>query len=1178
LLRLSVWKELVYEPVEKLRAPLADAGRAFNKLLQVRGKTMGYIKRLLLIIALSALYATAQNSGEITGTVSDSSGAVVSGATVTVTNTGTNQARKVTTSAAGNYSVPYLNPGIYDVTAENPGFKLDSRKGVQVEVGATARVDFTMQVGEISQQVEVTGGAPLVDTDDAAIGAVIENKSIVELPLNGRNYLSLVALSPNVAVEAGTPSQETTYQGGLRSTMAFNISGMRTEFSHFTLDGVENTDPNWNSYIFQPSVDALQEFKAQSGIYSAEFGRNVSQITGTTKSGTNQFHGTLFDFLRNSDMDAETWLQQGGKNPFRRNQFGGVLGGPVIHNKVFFISNYEGLRDYLTEQQLASVPTARMYAGDMSCDNGSCTSAPRLIYDPATRVITTDANGNPLAVSATPFPNQIVPASRWDPLIVQKILPLMPAATLPGDTFLNNFVAQSKRPLTQDEFTQRVDWNQSSRSSWFGRYSWETDYQGDLSAFVTSIGHVATTAEQAVLTNIQLIGPATVNEARFGLNIFKNDRVGYYANKQDISSTLGIQGLAPDPPLAWGMPSFGLSNGIGSGLGSSDPEIVRDTVLQGMDNLSMVRGKHTLKFGGEVRRDRYDVLGTQFTHGSFSFADQATWNPANQNATGFSMADLLLGQISSISWAYGLANANMRSTGYGAYFQDNWKITQHLTMNLGVRYENTRPWSDKYCALMNADMSGPGVGPNGLLSPSQEQATIPIVTRPCSSGSFYQGMTFHYTDNVPIQVGNQYMGHSLYAADNNNFAPRVGVAYSPTSKWTLRTGLGAFYANDIGNTVFDMGRDFGGRGQFTASTVIPNSPIESPWQSQEGTGACSNWSGLCSVAPQIFGIPYHTRTPYVYEWLFNIQRQLSQNILLEVGYLGNEGHKLQGQRAYNEPLPRTGPTDGSTTAQRTPWPSEGVISLYESGYNSNYNALSLKLQQRLAKGLTYLVAFTWSKSIDENGGPRPTGGDPLQPKDMYNLLEGERGLSAFNPGRRFVTSLVYELPFGEGRSFGSHLGFMSRVIGGWQLSSILTFVDGLPTDVGSIGNSLNINGNDVNYPNATGISPFPSNPTQYKFWNIAAFDATCTCLSYQFGTVGRNPLRTPGTENWDGSVARNFRIREAHTLQFRFEAFNAGNIVNWNTPSVGVQTPATFGVVTTAKTMRQLQVALKYSF
>jgi hypothetical protein len=314
------------------------------------------------------------------------------------------------------------------------------------------------------------------------------------------------------------------------------------------------------------------------------------------------------------------------------------------------------------------------------------------------------------------------------------------------------------------------------------------------------------------------------------------------------------------------------------------------------------------------------------------------------------------------------------------------------------------------------------------------------------------------------------------------------------------------------------------------------------------------------------------------EYLTTVQRQLSQNVLLELSYILNEGHKLQGQRLYNQALPRTGPSDASAPAQRRSWPNEGVIDLYESGFNSNYNGFSARLQQRLAKGLVYTVAYTWSKSIDESGGPRPAGGDILIPKNNYNLLASTRGLSAFNPAARFVTSLVYEMPFGSGKRFGSNLGFMTKVISGWELSSIVTFTSGLPTSAGGIGDSLNLNSNNGNQPNATGITPFLSNPTQYKFWNIAAFDATCTCLSYQYGNAGRNVLRAPGTENWDASVARNFQIHESHMLQFRFEAFNAGNIVNWMTPSAAVQTPATFGVVTTAQTMRQLQAALKYSF
>ena len=273
-------------------------------------------RALSLIIASAAAPALAQNSAEITGSAADTSGAVIVGVVVTITNTATNQARRVNTNAAGSYSAPYLAPGVYDVRAESAGFKVTARRGVELQVGATARIDFIMQVGEVSEQVEVTGGAPLVNTENASVGTVIDNKRILELPLNGRNFLSLIALSPNVSVEAG-PSSVTTLQGGLRSTQGFNVAGMRYEFNRYTLDGIENTDPNFNTYIFQPSVDAVQEFKVQTGIYSAEFGRNVTQINATTKSGTNQFHGTLFDFLRNSDLDAAQWLQQGGKAPFR---------------------------------------------------------------------------------------------------------------------------------------------------------------------------------------------------------------------------------------------------------------------------------------------------------------------------------------------------------------------------------------------------------------------------------------------------------------------------------------------------------------------------------------------------------------------------------------------------------------------------------------------------------------------------------------------------------------------------------------------------------------------------------------------------------------------------------------------------------------------------------------------
>ena len=364
------------------------------------------------VLILAAARLAAQNFGEITGAVSDSSGAIVVAASVTATNAATNAVRKVETNQNGVYSIPFLVPGTYNVRAESQGFKAAARNGVVLQVGATARLDFTLEVGDISQQVEVVGGAPLLTTENAATGTVIENKRIVELPLNGRNYLQLVALSTNVTTEGGAGGGG-GLQGGERTTMAYSIAGQRLEYNRYSLDGIENTDVNFNTFIIRPSIDALQEFKVQTGVYSAEFGRAPSQINVTTRSGTNDFHGTGFEFLRNDKLDGREWRQADGrKNPFRRNQFGFTLGGRLIRDRLFFLSNFEALRDRKTLQQTANVATTRMRNGDFGGQS-------RLIYDPLTRVFTTDAGGNMRAVSATPFANQTIPRSRFNPVALK---------------------------------------------------------------------------------------------------------------------------------------------------------------------------------------------------------------------------------------------------------------------------------------------------------------------------------------------------------------------------------------------------------------------------------------------------------------------------------------------------------------------------------------------------------------------------------------------------------------------------------------------------------------------------------------------------------------------------------------------------------------------------------------
>jgi hypothetical protein len=1117
-----------------------------------------------LSIALLGLPLGAQNFAEITGTVSDASGAVMAGVTVTAVNTATNQKRQATTNDTGIYSLPYLVPGTYDLRVESSGFKASTRKGVELQVGAVARIDFNLEVGEVSQQVEVSGGAPLLNTETVALGTVIENKRIVDLPLNGRNYLQLVTLSPNVTTEGGAGGAG-GLQGGARSTTSLSIAGQRLEYNRYTLDGVENTDPNFNSYIIQPSVDALQEFKVQTGIYSAEFGRGASQINVTTKSGTNQYHGAAFEFLRNSALDARQWQQsQGQKNPFRRNQYGFTLAGPVAipsvfngRDRLFFMSNFEQNRDRTTSFARANVATDAMRNGDFSGQS-------RIIFDPLSRTY----NDSGVAVSATAFSGNIVPKSRLNP-VSQRLLEFFPSPTVPGNSLVSNYARNAKSTLDNTQFNQRIDWNESNKSNWFGRFSWGDDLQLSSGAILTDSTQVATTVRQAMISNTRILSGTTVNEARVAWNQFNNDLVGYFANTRDVEADLKIPGLFSSSPLAYGVPAIGLGGGINS-FGGVTPWVTRNNSFQFMDNLSLIRGRHSIKIGGEIRRDRYNQFGNQKATGEFLFDGQATFNPANRGATGFIFADFMIGETSGAARVVAMANAMLRRSSYYAYIQDDWKITNNLTLNIGLRYENPRPWHDKYRGIINVQLFDTGVSADGFLVGSK----TPILTRP-GDGDFYQGLNFHFADGQNIQAGDQFMGRGLVNPDNNNFAPRLGLSYSPTNRWTVRAGGGIFYVQDSGNPTFDMARNQAGRDLFITDIERRNANMSDPWASERASASCTAWSGTCLVRPQVLGNIQNMRTPMVIQWLFNVQRELAKDLVLEAGYMGNGGHKLPRFRLYNQPILKTGFTDTRTVLQRTPWPNFGRLQEVDGVDNSNYHALSTKVTQRFNKGLTFMAGFTWSKAIDGGSAIRTNSGDTLWPVNSYNLA-AERGLSQFHVGRRLVASFVYELPFGPGKSLLQE-GIASKIAGGWQLGGIVTFADGTPQNVAQLGDTAALN-TLGNQPDATGISPIPQNRSVNQFWNIAAINVTNPEFSFRPGNMGRNTLLRPGTRQADLSLARNIRLHESHMLNFRFETFNSTNHPNWNAPASDARSPSTFGVITSAKTMRQLQFALKYIF
>jgi hypothetical protein len=1094
---------------------------------------------------MSGIALHAQTQGEITGEVTDESGAVIAGVTITATNQDTNLSRQAVTNAAGAYSFPSLLPGMYRLRAEMKGFQAMVFSDVQLQVQGVARIDFKMQLGQVTEVVNVAASAPLLTTENATTGTVIENKRIVELPLNGRNFLQLVALSPNVSFGFGTAGQQRSIQGGQRSEQNISVAGQRSEYNRFSLDGIENTDTNFNSYVFLPSIDALAEFKVQTGVYPAEFGRATSQINVSTKSGTNAFHGAAFEFFRNDDLDANNYAFTAARprrDPFVRNQYGFTLGGPIIVPKVFhgrdrlfFLFNYEALRDRKGLRRLADVPSAAMRNGDYS-------SIPQSIYDPNTRV--RDASGR---IVAQPFPGNRIPLDRFNGKAAQ-LLEFYPLPNVPGASLVRNYEATEVRRQDADQITTRIDFAATANSSWFGRWSWGDELELTPSTFPEQGFKLDTKVQQVMLSNTRVLSPTLVNEFRFGYNRFINSNLQANAYERNVVGELGgIPGIATPEPIIYGIPSIGITGFTGFGETGTAPNLTRTNVFQWIDNVSIIRGRHSLRFGAEIRRERYNQIGNQFPRGSFSFSGQATQNPAAPANTGAGMADYLLGLTRNSSGSLGLAVAQLRATRQYYYIDDAWKLRHNLTLNLGLRYEFSPPYKHKHDGMINTEILSP-------FDPNQR----PTVVR-AGSGDFYEDMPFRYADNVQI-ARDRRLGDRLVRTDANDFAPRIGLSYSPTPNWTVRSGLGVFYTQDIGNARYDMSRNLAARRDETSNNDFPNLTLDAPFASL-GTVVVAN--------PLILSNNVNRRTPYVIQYLLNVQRSLGNDSMIEIGYTGNQGHKLERFRPYNMPVPGPG-----NVQSRRPYPELGIIQMTDSVVNSNYHALTAKFQQRFSRGFTSLVSYTFSKAIDNGSAIRTHAGDEDFPQDTYNL-DASRALANFHQKHRFVTSMLWEPPFGKGKRWLSS-GISSYILGNWQLGSIVTYRTGLPYTVQNGVDDANIGWNSQ-HPNRTTEPLEPAggkDPTQY--FNKGAF---ARIAPFTFGNVGRNTMIGPEMFSWDFSTMKRFPMpAEGHELQFRFEAFNFPNRPNFSIPNASL-TSSSFAVISsTVTTMREIQFSLKYIF
>ena len=1122
-------------------------------------------KSFVAVLLFSGFSLFGQTLGEITGTVVDPSGAGVPNSAVTMTNAATNAIRTAETNQQGLYTFPSVPPGFYNVKIEHTGFKTASSNNVEVQVQQSLRLDFTLQVGQVSESVEVSATAALLQSENATVGTVVETKSITELPLNGRQYLNLVTLSPNVSNLAPPSGQAQSRQGADRSNQAISAGGNRIVFDYYTLDGVVNTDPNFNTYIVLPSIDALQEFKVQTGVYPAEFGHEATQINVLTKSGGNAYHGALFEFLRNNVFDALPYqftATKPGVSPFKWNDYGYELDGPVIipklfngRNRLFFMSNYEALRQRQTQQSVYNVPTPQMFQGNFS-------QLATTIYDPTTK---------------QPFQGNIIPLTRISPTS-QSLLKYYNSATLPGLT--NNYVQNNGSPFNRDGFVVRMDFVESSKSQWTGRYSWGDEVQSQQTINVSG-SKISTNYEQYLGSNTRILSPNIVNEARFGYSRFYNALTAIGAFNTDYVTQLNLPNLAPGPPVTWGIPSVTLSVYSAFGDNSDGPYQNNNNTLQFIDNLSWNKGKHSFKFGFEYDRQNFNQFGNQYSRGQYSFNPNATQSTAHTGGDAF--AEFLLGDIYQSTVAVAAANVLFYRNAEAAFVDDTWKIKPKLTVSVGLRWELTPPFTNSINNLFIVHV------PHIYFTPQAPQSDWPYFVR--------QGnCTDPYTANPAIAVrwtktpavcSNGLLPNQLMNTRYTDFAPRFGLAYSPDSKTVIRTGFGTFFSQDNSNSpYFDLGRNLAVRNSIiadTGSATTGGVPF-----SYNNAFPSTSGATVPVGAPYAYSDnPLH-HTAYTMQYLFNIQRQFGNSWVVEFCYLGSLSHHLAGFWNQNQGIPST----VGNAASHLPFGDYTFIQSVEDMGNAEYNSFAAKINKRFSAGLSLIAAYTYGLSIDDTSAIRIQGYDTLFPQNS-DCIRCERGPSSFDTRHRLVVSPLYELPIGKGKALNISNGFLDAIVGGWQVGGIVTIQGGLPVslNIGGVDNSITQTGYDrPNY--VTGQSVYAANQSASQWYNPAAF---VLARAGQFGNVGRNSVLAPDVFSINAEIHKNFRMpyKEGHQLQFRAEAFNLLNHPNFYAPNLNILAGAPFpgaaanaahqgfGVINQLAfgiPMRQLQLGLKYSF
>ena len=1125
--------------------------------------------RCLLVLCVLGLTSAAfcqSNYALVTGTVRDGQGLPIAKASERFKATSTGAIREVDTNDKGLFSAPALLPDEYELTTVAPGFASVTQT-LRLEVGQKLAIDIALKVGPVREGVQVNASADILRTTDASVGEVIEPKSIQELPLNGRMLIDLVLTVPGAHVGFGAQSGQTNplyWRPGQRSAVV--IGGARDNANFFLLDGATNTDPTFNTQNLSPSPDAVMEFQVVTSSYTADMGgAGGGQINIVTRSGTNHYHGTVYEFLRNGAMDASPFASM-GNNHLVQNNFGASFGGPLLgkERKTFFFLNYEGFRLAQADAQILTVPTPAEITGDFSMSNvkiyDPTTAVPNPAYNPA---LPTNASNFPYTRSQ--FTGNMIDPSRINTQLEAFLLKYMPAPNMTmtaGGADSNNYLDVRNENHFQNQGTVRVDHIFSNNDTAFARYS-----LGSENGFSPSSGVTSTTenlpgfganfdnlSQQAAISWNHVFSSNKLNTVSIAMSRLSMDRTSQNNNVNDIVSQLGIQGIGFGGPGAWGSPWFAAQGytGIGDTFAAT-PMHAWDTTVELRDSFAWQHGHHAFKFGGDGRRYIWPMWGFFQNRGYYQYTTGYTTQFGFNDGSGSGFASMLLSLPTVKQRQAGVPQMNLRNWGWDTFAQDSWQITSTTTVNLGLRYEYTSPLYD----LDNTNTN----------------------------------LTFNAGVPSVFIGGQQGYPKGLLYANKHNFAPRLGIAKNlPGRGIILRAAYGIFFTPVDQNTWCNQ--------RHNVPYVFPETQ-----QADNFTPPASLYTNGLNFGTPVLGVgaltpttvsftafDSHAPAQYIQQWNAQVEKSFGKNTTLEVGYLGARGFHLQRSHLINNAPPGPGPlgprrpfktltfvpgtvlTPSSTDAviQSQTFPVS-TINLLEDTAQSWYDAGYVNVRRKYSHGLSFLANYTYSKNLSNAPDFRSPMDESAIPQNN-NDLAAEKG-----PGcdvrHRFALSSVFDIPAFE------RTPWTRALTQNWHLTTVYQAESGMPFTISVFGDTANsgtVLGENPIRANATGAPVFgPGTHSAAKWFNPAAF---ATPAAFTFGNVGRNSVYGPPLQTLDLALARSFRLTESASFQLRGEAFNALNTVNLGTPNRYVNTPQ-FGTITMPMTPgRELQVSARLSF